>query len=91
MTISELIETNLNTSIETIVVFLLFIGSLILMAKGFKEGIALLMASLAVAFTVLYELGMDYRLALTGVVMCIVVMALLLFFVSKSAPQRGYT
>lgn len=89
--ITVTIPQNVGMSFEMIIVFLLFVGGIILMAKDFRLALLAYVLSFGVDIIVMYEYGFNYVPGIISLLMIIVMLAFTLYAGSNKAKSAaGY-
>lgn len=84
-----LMQAGLGVNLETAILFLICIGSLIFFAKDFKIGVIMLFTLSGLCFMMFYFFGVNYRPAMVIFLMSLVIMAISFYAVSKSTAAGG--
>lgn len=84
-----LIDQNVGFPLETVIVLVGFLGSLVFFAQDFKLGVLINFVSNGLFFLLFYYLGWSYGIAAVSMFLSLVVLSLTLFFVQKQASQPG--
>ena len=79
----------IGMSFEYLVVFVLTLGSLLFIAKDFKLGMIALFVSMAGVFIWFYEVGLNWSIPLTLLLITLVVMAFTIFATDKTSATGG--
>jgi accessory gene regulator protein AgrB len=83
------IASNVGMEFELIITLLIAVGGLIFYAMDFKLGMVLHFVGFGVTFMAFYHYGLNYSKPLICFFMSLVLMALTLYFVSKTTKTRG--
>jgi len=84
-----LIATNLGMSLENIILFIIMVGCIVFFAKDFKLGVVLSFVAAACSFMLFYALEWDWSNALIVMFLCLILMAISLFFVGGVTGNSG--
>lgn len=84
------VATNAGSEFGIIIILIAFFGGLIFYSKGFQVGTTVNMIIFAGIFIWFYESRLNFVLPLIIFMMHLVILALSLYFISKTSVQGGF-
>lgn len=86
----ELVFNNVNMTFEMWLLLIVNLGALIIMAKDFKIAAMLEFVANGLLFILFHELGLNYAPAIVSTFTWLVIMALTLLYVDRTAKQGAF-
>lgn len=83
--LTNIVAVNLNMNIETMLLIIIVLGSLIIMARSFALGLMILMFMDGGAFLLLYNYGLDYSKYIAVLFIALILLVFTLYSASKQA------
>jgi hypothetical protein len=87
----SMITDNIGMTLEGVVLLIGTLAAVIFAAKDFKLSIIVMFITNALMFIIFHEVGLNWNIALTMLMLDFVIMVLTLYAVNKTSRTGGFT